>query len=204
MTHVLVYFLTGLIFCLALSGGVKMIVMFSPIATEGDWPWTEGTISDELPFAVEYKRAKTFCAEYDKRLLFKSGKRVGLLFNTCGFGPFRVYRLKTEDYCLVDGFDRNLPEPFGDQSRYLRVNVKNEPVELKTGNGWFRIPEKGYVRGWGGTPNSLDEFWFDMYPGGNLNGKGWSAKVKGTPVGDSLDGMKLIGEINTSGRFKRN
>ena len=25
--------------------------------------------------------------------------------------------------------------------------------------------------------------------------------VTGTPVGDSLDGMKLIGEIGTSGRF---
>ena len=48
--------------------------------------WTKGRITDELPFAVEYKRAKTLCAEYDKRLLFKSGKRIGLLIDTQGNG----------------------------------------------------------------------------------------------------------------------
>ena len=33
--------------------------------------------------------------------------------------------------------------------------------------------------------------------------KGWYVNVKGTSVGDSLDGMRLIGEIDTSGRFTR-
>ncbi len=202
-THVAVYFVTGLIICLALSGSIKTIVMFSPIATEGDWPWTRGNISGELPFAVEYRRAKTFCAEHDKRILFKSGKRVGLLIDTCGFGPFRVYKLNTGEYCLVDGFGMNLPKSFGDQSRFMRVNVENETVELKSGKGWFKIPEKGYVRGWGGEPGNLNGFSFDMYPGRDLNGEGWHVDVNGTPVGDSLDGMKLLGEIDTHGRFNK-
>ncbi len=75
------------------------VVRFSPIATEGDWPWTRGRITKELLFAVEYKRAKTLCAEY--------------------------------------------------------------------------------------------------------NEEGWHVNVKGTPAGDSLGGMRLVGEIDTSGEFTK-
>jgi len=193
LTHVIVYFTLISAFCVVLANVVGFAV-----ATH---TWTIGRVTGALPFAVEYKRAKTLCAEYDKRLLFKSGKRIGLPMDPCGFGPFQVYRLKSGDYCLVDGFNRKLPKSFGDQSRWLRVNIEKETVELKEGTGWFKIPEKGYVRGWGGSPDDLSHFSFDMYPGGNLNNKGWNVTVSGTPVGDSLDGKILIGTINTSGQF---
>lgn len=159
--------------------------------------WTKGRITDELPFAVEYKRAKTLCAEYNKRLLFKSGKRIGLLIDTCGYGPFRVYLLKDGSYCLVDGYG------LANNPRYMRVNTKTETVELKHENGWFAIPEKGYVRGWGGGYTGLAGFFFDMYSGESLNDEGWHVNVKGTPVGDSLDGMRLVGEIDTTGEFTK-
>ena len=202
LTHVIVYFTLISAFCAVLAGVVGFFV-----ATH---TWTIGRVTETLPFAVEYKRAKTMCAEYDKRLLFKSGKRIGLPMDTCGFGPFQVYRLKSGDYCLVDGYDRKHPKSFGDQpswlrvdqSRWLRVNIEKETVELKEGIGWFKIPEEGYVRGWGGCPDDLSHFRFDMYPGGNLNNKGWHVTVSGTPVGDSLDGKKLIGTINTAGQFR--
>ena len=45
-------------------------------------------------------------------------------------------------------------------------------------------------------------FSFNMYPDGDLNAKGWNVTVKGTPVGNSLDGMALIGEIDTEGKFE--
>ena len=193
MTHIIVYFIVIFIFCRISASILCTVIRFSPIATESDWPWTKGKITDDLPFAVEYKRAKTLCAEHDKRLLFKSGKRVGLLIDTCGYGPFRVYRLKDGNYCLVDGYGRI------DNPRHLRVNAKQETVELKSGEKWYPIPEKGYVRGWGGSD---DSFSFHMYSGGDLNGEGWLVPVRGAPVGNSLDGMKLIGEINTRGKFK--
>ena len=192
LTHVIVYFALISFFCAVLTGAVGFFV-----ATH-TWThtWTIGRVAETLPFNVQYKRAKTMCAEYDKRLLFKSGKCIGLPLDTCGFGPFQVYQLKSGDYCLVDGFDRKLP------SRWLRVNIEKETVELKYGIGWFKIPEGGYVRGWGGVPDDLSHFRFDMYPGGNLNSQGWHVKVPGTPVGDSLDEKKLIGTIYTSGRFR--
>ena len=194
-THVVVYFVVLFAFCFVTASVFCTVIRFSPIATEGDWPWTKGRITEDLPFAVEYKRAKTFCAEYDKRLLFKSGKRIGLLIDTCGYGPFRVYRLKDGNYCLVDGYGMI------NNQRHLRVNVEKETVELKVGKGWFPIPEKGYVRGWGGS-DDLDLL-FDMYSGGDLNGEGWCVTAKGTPIGNSLDSMELIGEINTRGKFVR-
>ena len=193
-THVVVYFAVLFAFCFFAASVLCTVIRFSPIATEGDWPWTKGRIAEDLPFAVEYKRAKTFCAEYDKRLLFKSGKRIGLLIDTCGYGPFRVYRLKDGNYCLVDGYG------MVDNQRHLRVNVEKETVELEFGGRWYAIPEKGYVRGWGGSD---DYFSFDMYPGSDLDAKGWHVSVKGTPVGNSLDDMELIGEINTRGEFAR-
>lgn len=196
MTHVVVYYVMAVVACGLLAGVVGTAVKWSPLATEGDWPWRGGEITDELPFAVEYKRAKTFCAEYDKRLRFKSGKRIGLLIDTCGYGSFRVYKMKDGLYCLEDGYG------IADNRRFLRVNVEKEMVELKHGIGWFPIPEKGYVRGWGGVSNDLKRFSFDMYSGGDLNGEGWRATVEGTHVGKSLDGMRLIGEIDTCGRFR--
>ena len=47
------------------------------------------------------------------------------------------------------------------------------------------------------------DFSFDMYSGGDLSEKGWLARVDGTPVGRSCDGMKLMGVIDTRGQFHR-
>ena len=200
MTHIVVYFLMILVLCFFAATVARVVVRLSPLAMESDWPWTKGRITDELPFAVEYKRAKTLCAEYDKRLLFKSGKRVGLQIDTCGYGPFRVYRLRDGNYCLVDGYDIKADLP--DVPRYYRINVEKETVEHKQDDNWYAIPEKGYVRGCGGVVGENVKH-FDMYPGGSLNTtEGWIVCVTGTPVGDSLDGMRLIGKINTSGKFK--
>lgn len=195
MLHVVVYFFMAFVLCGLVVGIVRTGVLFSPFATEGDWPWTKGRVTEALPFAVEYRRAKTFCSEYDKRVVFKSGRRVSLLMDTCGYGPFRVYRLKDGTYCLEDGFG------LAHDVRHQRVDVKRETVELKQGVAWYVIPDSGLIRGYGGVPGSFS-LTFSMYSGTNLNDEeGWNVDVTGTPVGDSLDGMELIGEIETSGRF---
>lgn len=81
------------------------------------------------------------------------------------------------------------------------MDVKRETVELKQGGAWYAIPGGRFIRGYGGVPGSLS-LTFSMYSGGDLNNEeGWDVDVTGTPVGDSLDGMELIGEIETSGRF---
>ena len=199
LVHVCVYYMMTLVVCALSAGVVRTAVRWSPLAIEADWPWKGGEITGELPFAVEYRRARTFCAEYGKRLRFKSGKRVGLLVDTCGYGPFRVYRMKDGLYCLEDGYESAV----ADNRRFLRVNVERETVEMKQGNGWFPIPEKGYVRGWCMSDGDLKGFSFLMYSGGDLSENGWLVRVDGTPIGQSCDGMKLMGEIDTRGQFHR-
>ena len=186
-----------LVVCGISAGVVRTAVRWSPLAIEADRPWIGGEITDELPFAIEYRRARTFCAEYSKRLRFKSGKRIGLLMDTCGYGPFRVYRMKDGLYCLEAGYESAV----ADNRRFLRVNVERETVEMRWDNGWFPIPEKGYVRGWGGVVGSLKDFSFQMYSGDDLAEEGWMVFVDGTPVGQSCDDTRLIGEINTRGQF---
>ncbi|MGN0853091.1 MAG: hypothetical protein ACI4Q3_06905 [Kiritimatiellia bacterium] len=171
-------------------------------ALEGDWPWTRGRIAGDLPFAVEYRRAKTLCAEHDKRLLFKSGKRVGLLGNPGGFGPFRVYRLKDGCHALVDGFGHESVPGF--EPRVFRVNAARETVELKFGGGWFEMPGAGLAAGYGGDDMNGRTCSFFMYDNTCSPRREWNVEVVGTPVADSLDGMELIGEIDTAGRFTRN
>ena len=80
--------------------------------------------------------------------------------------------------------------------RYQRVNVRDETVEEKVMDSWEPMPEKEPIRGCGA---------FGMYPDiGRLDDfKERRIRFKPIPVGDSLDGMKLIGEINTRGRFKK-
>lgn len=197
LTHILVYYAMALAVCGSAAIIVRTAVRLSPLATEADWPWVGEKITDELPFTVEYRRAKTLCAEHDKRLRFRSGKRIGLLIDTCGYGPFRVYRMKDGLYCLEDGYG------LANDSRLFRVNVTKETVEMKQGAGWFPIPEKGLVCGWCGGGDDLDDLSFYMYGDGDSDGKEWSEPVKGMPVGNSLDGMERIGEIRTDGRFRR-
>ena len=203
--HVLVYLLVVTVGYAIVATVLSIAVVFlpstkiGPITVNTESRWTRGRISNQLPFAVEYKVAHAIPTEYDKRILFKSGKRMGLPIDYGGHGPYRVYRLKSGDYCLVDGF--GLPKSHGDPERYLRVNVAEERVELKFGGGWFAIPENGVVCGWGGG-DDLQSFSFDMYPGGDLNAKHWSVPVIGKPVGDSLEGMELLGTIETDGRFE--
>ena len=63
---------SSFVLCGLLVGIVQTGIRFSPFATEGDWLWTKGRVTEALPFAVGYRRAKTFCAEYDKRVVFRS------------------------------------------------------------------------------------------------------------------------------------
>ena len=80
--------------------------------------------TSSLEFAVEYRPAHPFLAEYDKTVVFKSGKRIGVWMDTGGAGPFAVYRLQTGEYYLVDGLE------FDFIRNDYRVNVTNETAEI--------------------------------------------------------------------------
>ena len=87
-------------------------------------------------FSVEYINAHPFLAEYDKTIVFKSGKRIGVCMDTGGAGPFAVYRLGSNEYYLVDGLKHNFIR------NDYRVNTAKETVEMMAGDTfWIRIPD---------------------------------------------------------------
>lgn len=139
----------------------------------------------ETAFSVEYINAHPFLAEYDKTIVFKSGKRIGVWIDTGGAGPFAVYRLPTGEYYLVDGLEHDFI-----RSDY-RVNVTNEMVEMMCDETWVNIPE-GALK--------VDSRANDSITAKTADGE--KRADGGAPVGDSLKGRSYLGLLYPSGRFE--
>ena len=138
-------------------------------------------------FSVEYVNAHPFLAEYDKTIVFKSGKRIGVCMDTGGAGPFAVYRLPTGEYYLVDGLKHDFIR------NDYRVNVANETVEIMAGDKfWIRIPD-GTLAVVGRGGDSIDIKTADD--------ERKSVEGRLTPVGDSLSRRKYIGLAHPRGEF---
>ena len=138
-----------------------------------------------LEFAIEYRPAHPFLAEYDKTIVFKSGKRIGVWVDTGGAGPFAVYRLPAGEYYLVDGLEHDFIR------NDYRVNVTNETVEMMCDETWVNIPDKTL---------KVDGRSSDSISVKTENGE--QDVSGGTPVGDSLKSRSYIGLLHPSGRFE--
>lgn len=180
---------------LAVGLGFAMALNFRP-ATEN---WEKGKEKPRLAdvpgedgktaFSVEYVNAHPFLAEYDKTIVFKSGKRIGIYMDTGGAGPFAVYSLPTGEYYLVDGLKHSFIR------NDYRVNVTNETVEMMTGDTfWIRIPD-GTLAVVGGGGNSIEVNTSDE--------KYKNVESKLASVGDSLSRRKYLGLIHPRGEFEK-
>lgn len=185
---------------LSLAGGLLLAVgffwatvsnfIFSSITWDKEVdaePWQVAVPGEEgkAAFAVEYINAHPFLAEYDKTIVFKSGKRIGVWIDTGGAGPFAVYRLPTGEYYLVDGLEYDFI-----RSDY-RVNVTNETVEMMCDETWVNIPE-GAIK--------VDSRANDSITAKTADGE--KRADGGMPVGDSLTGRRYLGLIHPSGKFE--
>ena len=141
--------------------------------------------TDALEFAVEYRPAHPFLAEYDKCVVFPSGKRIGVWMDTGGAGPFAVYRLPTGEYYLVDGLEHDFIR------NDYRVNVTNETVEMMCDETWVKIPDNTL---------KVDGRSNDSISVKTGDGEKWADG--GIPVGDSLKGRVYVGLLYPSGRFE--
>ena len=191
MVHVIVYFILIFALCFTTASVVRLAVRFSPLPSE---TWTRGNVSNELPFAVEYKRAKTLCAEYDKRIRFKSGKTVGIWPDTGGGGPFAVYALQDGEYYIVDGIEH------GFLRNEYRVNCRNETVDMRYMDVWLRIPDGSLeITGVLCDGNKASPRYLITVQTEN-------GEIKGSqfePVTENPEAEQLIGEINANGKFVR-
>lgn len=179
--------------------GIFLFVLGLGAATMASWSVASATTRDgaevrsasvtdktgALAFAVEYRPAHPFLAEYDKSVVFPSGKRIGVWTDMGGAGAFAVYRLPTGEYYLVDGLEHEFI-----RSDY-RVNVASETVEMMCGETWVRIPD-GALKIEGRSDCSIFVETAD----------GEKSVDVGTPVGDSLKGRVYVGLLHPNGSFE--
>jgi hypothetical protein len=134
-----------------------------------------------VPFEVEYQRAPAMSAEFFRRVAFASGKRIGIGMDTGGHAPMAVYALEDGTHALMDsaGF-------------LCRVDAAAETVDAEGGWRWYRLPDgTAEVRSWG-TGGGV---WVVLE-----NGEEQSSK-DGVPIGESLEGRRLLGKFVPYGAF---
>ena len=85
-------------------------------------PWYGTKPCETVPFGVEFRHGHPYLAEYDRRVVFKSGKSVLLDFDTGGAGDFAVSALADGKFGLMDGL-----ENIQHRHRYV-VDIKAETV----------------------------------------------------------------------------
>lgn len=78
----LVQFILGIagfiVFFIAFFFARAFGMMVTERLTNGEGGWEASEITEQIPFSVEYRWAHPFLAEYDKRIAFKSGKKIGV------------------------------------------------------------------------------------------------------------------------------
>ena len=181
--------------CLPLSMRLKFPSELSePLFVKG--PWRGDKPTKEVPFKVEFRTAHAFLAEYDRRVVFKSGKHVNLWPDTGGLGEFALYRLADGSYYLVDGLQ------FSANRCEYRVDTSSESVDLVKRVFFYAIPERGILAGIGWSDQDND-MTFSMVDekANDLNGERKDVLVKGRSVGDALTKRRFLGFVDTHGSF---
>ncbi len=184
-----------LLFCMGLAAATFASWHMS-LATGSCGPPRYANLTNEtgaLEFAVEYRPSHPFLAEYDKCIVFPSGKRIGVCPDTGGAGPFAVYRLPIGEYYLVDGLEHDFIR------NDYRVNVTNETVEMMCDEVWVKIPDgsRGVTGGGVSTCNG------EKHVGITVRTANGEKDVDGgTPVDDSLKGRVYVGLLYPKGDFE--
>ena len=184
-----------LLFCMGLAAATFANWSMS-LATGSCGPPRYANLRNEtgaLEFAVEYRPSHPFLAEYDKCIVFPSGKRIGINMDTGGAGAFAVYRLPTGEYYLIDGLEHDFIR------NDYRVNVTNETVEMMCDEVWVKIPDgsRGVTGGGVSTCNG------EKHVGITVRTANGEKDVDGgTPVDDSLKGRVYVGLLYPKGDFE--
>ena len=168
----------GFLFAVAVAAFSSMAVAYKM-----GWvaPWVEVKEKNGVvPFEVEYQRAPALSSEYFRRVAFASGKRVGIAMDTGGHAPLAVYALEDGTHALMDSA--------GD---LFRVDAAAETVDAEGGWRWYRLPDgTAEVRSWG-----TGGVWVVLE-----NGEEQSSR-DGVPIGESLEGRRLLGKFVPFGAF---
>lgn len=122
----------------------------------------------------------TFCAEYDRRVLFKSGKKIGIGMDTCGLSNFKVNRLGNGWLYL------KYKASWGNS--YI-VDDVNEKVYMKMPNGISELKTEGMIDGM-----DIYEDKVIYYTYGKDGKNSYESDIKA--IKDLFDNMVFLGEFS--------
>lgn len=122
----------------------------------------------------------TFCAEYDRRALFKSGKKIGIGMDTCGLSNFKVNRLGNGWLYL------ECKDSWGNS--YI-VDDVNEKVYMKMPNGISELKTEGMIDGM-----DIYEDKVIYYTYGKDGKNSYESDIKA--IKDLFDNMVFLGEFS--------
>ena len=142
--------------------------------------WTPAGADLGLPFTVEYKPCHPFLAEYDRRVVFPSGKRIGIGVDPGGYPIMSVYALDDAGtYVISDG-------QFG---QAFRIGMEAETVDWGNGFAWFRLPD-----------DFRDiSFTSGDYVVGSLADGSEVRLTNSVPYGTTLANRRLLGAVGPGG-----
>ncbi len=126
-------FVLGFAFSLALSLGIFAAGMF---AYFNSFQYVK--IHPDYSFQMRLKPLFAMCPEYDRSIVFESGKTVGIHMDTCRLSDFKVYKLNGGMIYL------ECQQHFGNS--YV-IDEKNEKVYMRIGDGIAELKDVGYVDG---------------------------------------------------------
>jgi hypothetical protein len=176
----------GLVIAVGFAFGLPVAYFGSlAIANAAGWqhPWMESEEPNGMvPFEVEFRRALTFTSEFDRRVAFASGKRIGLVPDTGGHASLSVYALADGVYALADA-----------SGGLYRVDAKAESVDVGTHGLWFRLPDGTAEVGGRGSDGITAKL---------ENGEDMSVS-DGVPIGTSLEGRRLLGQFHPGGKLSQ-
>lgn len=167
----------GLVLGILLSFGLLLVPVTLASAYvswygPGGRDWHATPADAPFPFAIECRRNNPIAVEYDKRIAFASGKRVGLYMDTGGYARTAVHAMESGVYALVEG--EAPPHTY-------RVDPGAETVEVLIDRHWYRLPD-------GETPIAG---WDAAIP-----------RDSGRPAGDSPSRWRRLGTALPDGRFE--
>ena len=157
--------------------------------TPGVVDWKSAMAPGEpLPFAIEYRRANSFLAEYDKRIAFASGRRTVVGMDTGGFAEFAVYALDAGRFAIADGLG------WTGRQRIYRIDPEAESVDCLIDGMWLRLPpDTTAIRGRGFTGMTRH---VDVETSG-----GEMRVTNGVPAGDEFARRRYLGLVSAYGVF---
>ena len=142
--------------------------------------WQSLEIPSSPKCFLEMRARVALCPEFDRRIAFESGKRVGIWIDTCGLDKFGVYKLANGAIYLES--------EVGFGNSYI-IDSKNEKVYEALGGSAIEL--KGGMlcgRDGGGGESEVS---YETYGGENGNFKSPSI-----PAAKLLDGKKFIGRLS--------